>query len=305
MKMDGMTSPSLPPQRPKARAMLDASAQQKVTDGRTEAAVGRDPSQNWMPKASARGSKRSGGDTGGAPTTAASEGARRAPFQVGGAKQKGEAKTKSRRFGSRKGTAEAAGKTAKSTGKSSSDRRPSAIPRTSTSPGSSAKARRKKIPVRSHKARAKWSFGGLTVSIRSLVAIAVTVVLLTTLVPLGLQWMKQEQAYRAILAEVAQTQADNDAMRDELADWENEDFVAAKARERLGFVRPGETQYVVTDAPDPQSGAERSPVPVHKGPAKPWMWHVAETLKDADEPQPSPVTSEDVTGDSGSEANSG
>ena len=135
--------------------------------------------------------------------------------------------------------------------------------------------------------------------------LAVTVVLLTTLVPLGLQWMKQEQAYRSVVAEVAAAEAGNEAMRDELAEWDNEDYVAAKARDRLGYVRPGETQFVVTDAPDAQSGLEEAAAEqANMGPAKPWMWHVAETLKDIDVPPSSAVavsggSTGDGAGDSG------
>lgn len=263
--------------------MLDASAQQKVTDGRSEIPAG-ESLHAARPSFSADPA-----------------GARWSRPKRGSSKPKNETNAKPRGFRFPNGVA-------KNTGKSSPHGRPSTVPRSSTSPGSSAKGRRKKIPVHSHKGSAKWSFGGLTVSIRTLVGIAVSVVLLTTLVPLGLQWMKQEQAYRAVVAEVAQAQAKNEAMRDELADWENEDYVAAKARERLGFVRPGETQFVVTDAPNQQSGAEQNHPDAHKGPAKPWMWHVAEALKDADQPQPSTTTGlagADGAGDSEGEVGNG
>lgn len=241
VKMEDMSSPSLPPQRPKARAMLDANAQQKVEESRNL----------WADTPSAG----VGTDRGAAGTQ-------------GG---RAEEKANSRDAGSFRGP-------------SSPKNRPTSSQR-STSPAAGGKPRRKPLRVRSRAERTKWTIGGLTISVRTLVGIAVTVVLLTTLVPLGLQWMKQEQAYRSVVAEVAAVEAGNEAMRDELAEWGNEDYVAAKARDRLGYVRPGETQFVVTDAPDVQSGVEEEVAePLNAGPAKPWMWHVAETLKDIDVP---------------------
>lgn len=240
--MEHMSSPSLPPQRPKARAMLDANAQQKVEEARNP----------WADTPNAGIRAGSG--------TSARQGAR----ANGGT-----------------GTHEAG----RVRGAPSPKNRPTSSSQRSTSPGAGAKPRRKPLRVRSRPERSKWTIGGLTISVRALVGVAVTVVLLTTLVPLGLQWMKQEQAYRSVVAEVAAAEASNEAMRDELAEWENEDYVAAKARDRLGYVRPGETQFVVTDAPDAQSGAEDQVAePANTGPAKPWMWHVAETLRDIDVP---------------------
>lgn len=245
--MEHMSSPPQPPQRPKARAMLDADAQQKVEESRKP----RVDTPNAGIRAGLGASAKQG------PGVDAGSGAHEMGWMHG---------------------------------LSSSKNRPSSSSQRSTNPGAGAKLRRKPLRVRSRPERSKWTIGGLTISVRTLVGIAVTVVLLTTLVPLGLQWMKQEQAYRSVVAEVAAAEAGNEAMRDELAEWENEDYVAAKARDRLGYVRPGETRFVVTDAPDAQSGVvEEVAESANTGPAKPWMWHVAETLKDIDVPPSSAV----------------
>lgn len=127
-----------------------------------------------------------------------------------------------------------------------------------------------------------WSVGGLTISVRMLVGLAVMGVLLVTLVPLGLQWLRQEQAYAAILAEVSAAELRNEEMRDQLADWENEDFVAGQARERLGYVRPGEIQFVVIDAPPVEISEDEGSLAFPSGPDKPWMWNLAERLRIAD-----------------------
>lgn len=130
----------------------------------------------------------------------------------------------------------------------------------------------------------KWSFGGLTISVRLLVTLVVVGILAVTLVPLGLQWIKQEQSYRSIVTEVAVAEQKANSLRQDLAAWDDEDFIAATARERLGYVRPGETQYVVTDAPEREEQAAEVEHNNLTGPPKPWMWQLAESLRDADLP---------------------
>ncbi|MFZ5851431.1 MAG: septum formation initiator family protein, partial [Actinomycetota bacterium] len=73
----------------------------------------------------------------------------------------------------------------------------------------------------------------------------------------------------------AQTQAEEARVRQleaEQARWQDPAYVAAQARQRLHFVLPGETGYVVLDPPVP----ERAPVPgepVLPAPSTPRPWY--------------------------------
>lgn len=122
-------------------------------------------------------------------------------------------------------------------------------------------------------------------SIRVLVAGVVVMMLAIILVPLGLQYMEQEQAYRDVNAEVAAAEERNDQLAADLAAWDNENYVAAQARERLGYVRPGETQFILVDPPGDLE--EQKPISAdskHEGPAKPWMMVLAEAMQATDFP---------------------
>lgn len=160
-------------------------------------------------------------------------------------------------------------------------------------PAESVKTSRRPIQIHSRREPLKWSFGGLTVSLRLLAVLVVVGMLVVTLVPLGLQWMKQEQAYRAVLAEVAAAEEQAQELQERLDEWENEDFIAGQARERLGYVREGETQFVVTDAPErPDNSTKDDGRLDAKGQGKPWMWQLADALEDADQPPPSSALTE-------------
>lgn len=142
------------------------------------------------------------------------------------------------------------------------------------------------LPKQEGSGTLSWSFGGITISVRLLVLMVVVAAVVVTVVPVAFQWLQQEQAYRSAVEEVAQQSEYNQQLREQLADWEDEGYITAQARERLGFVREGETQFVVIDAP--QSGEEpEEHTEVLLGPPKPWSWLLLEALEDADDPPPS------------------
>lgn len=62
-------------------------------------------------------------------------------------------------------------------------------------------------------------------------------------------WMEQQQHARELAAEIARTKAENEALEEEIARYQDPEYVSRQARERLGFVKPGETTYVVVDPP--------------------------------------------------------
>ena len=93
------------------------------------------------------------------------------------------------------------------------------------------------------------TWGGLSTSVRLIGAGAIVIMLGLSLVPIGLQWVQQEQEYRAVSAEVEAAKAHNADLQATLEKWDDPDYIARQARRRLGFVRPGEAQYTVVYLP--------------------------------------------------------
>lgn len=298
VKMGVMSSPLRPPARPRARGMLDASTKQTVTaaspSSSPRATSGTKPNNvrdsrvgAGRPGASvsstARAEESHRRDAARVPTASGTRGStvssspRRTATPVAGV----EAPRGSRfgRFRARPGDDTKASSATRPKGADARASRPD-----THRPGVGSKSSHRPLRIHSKRESLKWSFGGLTVSVRMLVTLAIAGMVAVTLVPLGLQWIKQEQAYRSIVAEVSTAQERAADLQDELAGWDDEDFVAAAARERLGYVRPGETQYVVTDAPPAEVGEPEEDHNNLTGPAKPWMWGLAESLKDVDTP---------------------
>lgn len=61
-------------------------------------------------------------------------------------------------------------------------------------------------------------------------------------------YFDQEQQIGAARAQIARDQAAVDRLNDEIARWQNPDYVKAQARDRLGWVLPGEVGYRVVGA---------------------------------------------------------
>lgn len=131
-------------------------------------------------------------------------------------------------------------------------------------------------------AAASVSVGGVEISVRTIFILIMMSLLLSLILPSLYQWWKQEQEYREIVAQYEAAVAANEEARRTLELWNNPDFVASQARERLGYVRPGETQYSVVDpGPEYRDKLEQSIAP-SRGPAKPWIHHFAIFTQNAD-----------------------
>lgn len=129
------------------------------------------------------------------------------------------------------------------------------------------------------------SFGGVELSVRVLAVVILIALVLVMVVPSLYQWWQQDRQYREISAEVAQAQQENAAMREELDLWNDPTYIASQARERLGYAKPGETQYaVVVPDGDQQSGGTSSTTAA-AGPALPWVEVLTASLADADDPE--------------------
>ena len=61
------------------------------------------------------------------------------------------------------------------------------------------------------------------------------------------RYLERQQELSEARAELSETQARIDEFQRELDLWNDDDYVRTQARERLGYVMPGQTLYVVAD----------------------------------------------------------
>lgn len=113
-----------------------------------------------------------------------------------------------------------------------------------------------------------------------ILALALCAVMVTVAYPLQ-QYLAQRSQIAALEQQNAATAGQITELRTELAKWSDPGYVAAQARARLHYVRPGETGFIV---PDPAAGAEQLGL---SGPtAQPWYDRLWSTVKS---PSPSPT----------------
>ncbi len=104
---------------------------------------------------------------------------------------------------------------------------------------------------------------------------------LLVLIPTALQYADQNRQYRAAVTEVEVARERTIELQEELANWDNPEYVASQARSRLGYVRKGETQFSVVDATVEEAAPEAT---VTSGPPKPWTMRLHGSLLDVDQP---------------------
>ncbi|MGJ7442300.1 FtsB family cell division protein [Aquipuribacter sp. MA13-6] len=93
---------------------------------------------------------------------------------------------------------------------------------------------------------------------RVVVLLTLAVVCALVLAPPLRLYVEQQQDIAALRAEIDQREYDVAALETEVGLWDDEAYVAAQARERLNFVMPGETGYVVPD-PEPADDGTGAP----------------------------------------------
>lgn len=103
---------------------------------------------------------------------------------------------------------------------------------------------------------------------RVLVLLALAVVCALVLAPPLRLYLQQQQDISGLRSEIAQREADVAALRTEVGLWQEDTYVAAQARDRLNFVMPGETGFVVPD-PEPAPGASEAATPGALGDVRP------------------------------------
>jgi cell division protein FtsB len=112
---------------------------------------------------------------------------------------------------------------------------------------------------------------------RRILVAAVLAVCLLVVLPVMRNYIKQYNELSDLRAQIAQEQAKNKALSNELARWDDESYVIAQARERLTFVFPGETPYKVMGWEDedvvvPQDEKDPDLFPEQKVPWYQSMW---------------------------------
>lgn len=92
------------------------------------------------------------------------------------------------------------------------------------------------------------------------------------------EYVRQRRDIAALRAEEAAAQLRVDTLERTKQRWQDPAYVEAQARQRLHFVRPGETAYVVLRPEQPAS----APAEKAQAPAPPWFDALWETVRAAD-----------------------
>ena len=123
------------------------------------------------------------------------------------------------------------------------------------------------------------------------IALAVVLLILTISYASSLRiYFAQAHDIAATKAEIAERQQRIVSLEDELAKWQDENYVRTQARERLGWVVPGEIGYKVVDADGKPlgGGAEISTEAAEpvKPPEDAWWAKLWGSVGAADQPAP-------------------
>ena len=127
-------------------------------------------------------------------------------------------------------------------------------PRRPRRPGQRAAARRvapRRVPPAEPPVRRRAAAAGVRAGVRprltgrAAVLVLVLAVLTGQLRLLAAAYLQQRQHIAELKAQIAQREADIDGLEREKGRWRDPAYVQSQARERFGYVMPGETSYVV------------------------------------------------------------
>ncbi len=105
-----------------------------------------------------------------------------------------------------------------------------------------------------------------TITLRGLGLFVVVLVAFIVLAPTLRHAVEQQEQLRQLRANIEAAEERTDALELELEQWQDETFVQAQARDRLGYVMPGEQTFRVVDpetvvGEDAEAALEESGVP--------------------------------------------
>jgi cell division protein FtsB len=99
-------------------------------------------------------------------------------------------------------------------------------------------------------------------SARGLAVVTVAFIFAITLAPPLQHYFAQRAQINSLRAQVNDSNNALEKAREELAKWNDPEYVATQARQRLHFVFPGERQYIVLDAPKSEEEANGPVAPI-------------------------------------------
>lgn len=91
---------------------------------------------------------------------------------------------------------------------------------------------------------------GTTPLSRILILAAVGLAVFLMVFPSLKSWTVQQRQARELAAQITQAKNKNQQLEEEISRYQDQDYITRQARERLGYVKPGETTYVVVDPPN-------------------------------------------------------
>ncbi|WP_394215882.1 septum formation initiator family protein [Brachybacterium vulturis] len=142
---------------------------------------------------------------------------------------------------------------------------------------------------------------GITITRRTLALVALIVIALAALVPTVNTYVAQRQQLSELQSQVSRQEQQVEALREQVSRWEDPTYVAARARERLLFAMPGETQYRLTDTSGhdvPLTEAEQAEEAAKEGEWFSMLWESVEgssRLTPEDLPDETGATDDDVS----------
>ena len=89
---------------------------------------------------------------------------------------------------------------------------------------------------------------GLAVPARAIILVLVLLLAFVVTFPSLRGYLSQQARYDAVLSDIARARDTSASLEQERAQWQDDNYVKSQARERLAYVMPGETTYVVVGA---------------------------------------------------------
>jgi cell division protein FtsB len=125
------------------------------------------------------------------------------------------------------------------------------------------------------------------ITVRTLVLFVVILMAFIVLAPTLRAYITQQERHRELSAQIVAAEQRNAELTESVEQWNDDAYVQARARDRLGFVMPGETPYRVVD-PETITGEEPAPDPAENGPVSvpptgPWYLTVWDSVQVAGE----------------------
>ncbi|MFC4554046.1 FtsB family cell division protein [Georgenia faecalis] len=134
-----------------------------------------------------------------------------------------------------------------------------------------------------------------TITLRGLGLFLVLLTAFIVLAPTLRHAIEQQEELRSLSAQVETARARNDELQADLERWQDPIYVQAQARDRLGYVLPGETSYRVVDPETVVGEGAETEDEVGPPQAAPGPWYVS--LWDSVQVAGEAVPGEDVPGE--------